>query len=100
MRAYTTDGPAVLHVGRLTARESKSRASNMVRSNRVESGDIYLVEQVLLRHEVFLEHVLVEVVGGTDAPLHTTAGHLCDGRYGRGVQEPTRGRVGETSYRS
>lgn len=36
----------------------------------------YLVEQILLRHEVFLEHVLVEVVGRADAPLHTAAGHL------------------------
>lgn len=36
----------------------------------------YLVEQILLRNKVFLEHVLVEVVGRADAPLHTAAGHL------------------------
>lgn len=36
----------------------------------------HLVEQILLRNKVFLEHILVEVVGRADAPLHTAAGHL------------------------
>lgn len=36
----------------------------------------HLVQQILLGDEVLLEHVLVEVVGRADAPLHAAAGHL------------------------
>ena len=34
------------------------------------------MEEILLRNKVFLENVLVEVVGRADASLHTAAGHL------------------------
>lgn len=40
------------------------------------SGCSHLVQQILLGDEVLLEHVLVEVVGRADAPLHAAAGHL------------------------
>lgn len=43
----------------------------------------YLVEKVLLRHEMFLEHILVEIVGRADTPLHTASRHLF-GRSGKG----------------
>lgn len=36
----------------------------------------HLVQQILLGDEVLLEHVLVEVVGRADAPLHAATGHL------------------------
>lgn len=52
----------------------------------------YLVEQVLLGHKVFLEHVLVEVVGRADAPLNTSARHLKQ-------QASSHQRVSETAKR-
>lgn len=42
----------------------------------------YLVKEVPLGHKVFLEDVLVEVVGRADAPLHAAAGHLNHRRAG------------------
>ena len=47
----------------------------------------HLVQQILLGDEVLLEHVLVEVVGRADAPLHAAAGHLHVAQEKRGAPD-------------
>lgn len=73
-----------------TENDHRDRPSKMTNENdhrKRPSGCSHLVQQVLLGDEVLLEHVLVEVVGRADAPLHAAAGHLYVAQEKRGAPD-------------